>query len=76
MVTPLHQYCRIATFLIIMQTAQRVTVFLLVISLNQDVMRRAQLEIDTVVGRDRLPYTAALMQEVSRYYTISFLGSH
>ena len=57
--------------------------FLLVISLHQEVMRRAQEEIDMVVGRERmptfedwdqLPYTSALVKEVSRWNTISLLG--
>ena len=51
--------------------------------LNPDVRRRAQVEIDRVVGHDRLPsyadrsdlpYTEAIMKEVLRWRTPVPLG--
>lgn len=57
--------------------------FILAISLHQDVMRRAQTEIDTVVGRERMPtfedydrlsYVSAVVKEVIRCNSISLLG--
>ena len=55
--------------------------------LNPEAQRRAQREIDEVVGRDRLPtfadrenlpYTQCVMQEVMRYtnYSLSRIQSH
>ncbi len=50
-------------------------VFLLAVTRNEYALRKAQEEIDTVVGRDRLPefsdraslpYTNALLEEVYR----------
>ena len=51
--------------------------------LYPDVLRRAQQEIDSVVGRDRLPdfsdvdnlpYIDALIQEVMRWRSVTPLG--
>ena len=58
-------------------------IFVLAISLHQDIMQRAQAEIDAVVGRDRmptfqdaekLPYISALMREIIRWNTMSLAG--
>jgi cytochrome P450 len=58
-------------------------VFLLVMVLYPDVQTRAQAEIDSVVGRDRLPtfedraslpYVDAVVREVLRWRPIGPLG--
>ncbi|THG98633.1 hypothetical protein EW026_g3595 [Hermanssonia centrifuga] len=60
-------------------------VFFLAMLLFPDAMRRAQAQIDEVVGRDRmptfadqenLPYVTAMSKEVLRWNTISALGLH
>ncbi|KAJ3824427.1 cytochrome P450 [Lentinula raphanica] len=57
--------------------------FLLAMALYPDVQRRAQLEIDTVVGKDRfptfqdrnkLPYVQAIVREVLRWRPIGPIG--
>lgn len=57
------------------QTVSAIYSFFLTMTLHPDAQRRAQAEIDAVVGRDRLPtfadrehlpYTEALVQEVFR----------
>ena len=56
------------------------TMFFLQMVLNQDVQKRAQKEIDSVVGFDRLPssrdrpsikYLDCILKEVLRYGTVS-----
>ncbi|EIW56876.1 uncharacterized protein TRAVEDRAFT_100234, partial [Trametes versicolor FP-101664 SS1] len=58
-------------------------VFLLAITRNEYALRRAQEEIDAVVGRDRLPdfadrdslpYTNALLEEVYRWNPVLPMG--
>ncbi|KAF9463393.1 cytochrome P450 [Collybia nuda] len=64
-------------------TAAALYVFLLAMVLNPDVMRKAQAEIDEVVGRDRLPtfrdfdtlpYIQAMVKEVLRWRTVAPLS--
>jgi cytochrome P450 len=52
------------------------TTFFLMMTLHPDVQRRAQDEIDSVVGKERLPtiedreampFTVAVMKEIFRY---------
>ncbi|KAJ2919426.1 hypothetical protein MD484_g995, partial [Candolleomyces efflorescens] len=58
-------------------------VLLHVLANHPDVQRKAQAEIDSVIGRDRLPlvtdraalpYVHAVVKELSRWYTVSPLG--
>jgi cytochrome P450 len=58
--------------------------FVLAMLMNPEVQRKAQLEIDSVVGRDRLPnfedkpalpYVCALVKEVLRANPVTPLGS-
>lgn len=65
------------------QTAAALTVFMLAMCLYPDVLRRAQAEIDAVVGRDRmptfadrphLPYIRALVKEVQRWRPVAPVG--
>lgn len=60
---------------LVQQSRSTLNVFLLAITRNEYALRRAQEEIDAVVGRDRLPdfadrdslpYTNALLEEVYR----------
>ena len=60
-------------------------VFFLVMLRNPDVMRRAQAEIDAVVGRDRLPtlddldrlpYIYATIHELLRWWPVAPLSKH
>jgi hypothetical protein len=53
--------------------------------LHQEALRKAQAEIDAVIGaghfptladRDRLPYFEAFFQETIRLYTLAPLGEH
>lgn len=57
--------------------------FILAMTLNPDVMRKAQAELDAVVGRDRiptfadkdnLPYIRAIVKETLRWRPVSPLG--
>lgn len=65
------------------KTASALSVFLLAMVLYPDVMRRAQAEIDEVVGRgrfpnfgdyDQLPYISAMVKEVLRWRPVAPLG--
>lgn len=65
------------------KTASALSVFLLAMVLYPDVMRRAQVEIDDVVGRgrlpnfgdqDTLPYINAMLKEVLRWRPVVPLG--
>lgn len=67
----------------ISQTASALSLFLLAMVLYPDVMRKAQAEIDEIVGRDRLPnfgdhdklpYINAMVKEVLRWRPVSPLG--
>jgi cytochrome P450 len=60
------------------------TSFFLLMSLYPDVQKRAQAEVDQVVGRDRLPtlddqnalvYISALIKEVIRWGPVAPLGA-
>ena len=60
-----------------------ILMFILTMTLNPEVMKRAQVEIDTVVGRNRmpsfedyeqLPYVVAVCREAIRCHTISLFG--
>jgi len=64
-------------------TAAALAVFMLAMVLYPDVMRKAQAEIDTVIGRDRmptfadrhrLPYIRAIVKEVLRWRPVGPLG--
>ncbi|EIM84217.1 cytochrome P450 [Stereum hirsutum FP-91666 SS1] len=61
------------------------TAFVLYMALYPDIQRKAQLEIDTVVGRDRLPtmedkphlpYVEALLKEIYRFNPVAPLIPH
>lgn len=65
------------------QTSAALEVFMLAMSLYPDVMRRAQAEIDAIVGQDRLPtfkdqsdlpYITAIVKEVLRWQSVSGFG--
>jgi cytochrome P450 len=67
----------------LLQTAGILMVFLLAMVLHPDVQKRAQAEIDSVVGRDRLPtfedraslpYIDALLRETFRWQPVVPLG--
>jgi hypothetical protein len=69
--------------LIISQTASSVNTFILTMILYPEVQRRAQAEIDQVVGNSRLPnfsdegalpYVQAVLKEVSRWHPVGPLG--
>ncbi|KAF5387458.1 hypothetical protein D9757_007765 [Collybiopsis confluens] len=64
-------------------TATTIEVFLLAMQLYPDVMRKAQREIDNIVGHDRmpgfqdahsLPYVQALIKETTRWRCLAPLG--
>lgn len=64
-------------------TAAALAVFMLAMTLYPDVMRKAQAELDAVVGRDRmptyadrphLPYIRAIVKEVLRWRPVGPLG--
>ncbi|KAJ7081461.1 cytochrome P450, partial [Mycena crocata] len=64
-------------------TAAALSVFILAMRLYPDVMKKAQAEIDSVVGRDRmptfadaknLPYVRAIVKEVLRWRPVGPLG--
>jgi hypothetical protein len=59
------------------------TSFVLLMTLHPDIQRRAQAEIDEVVGKDRLPtpddrerlqYVCAVIKEVLRFAPVAPLG--
>lgn len=58
-------------------------IFVLAITLNPEVQRKAQVEIDSVIGSDRLPnmsdqdslpYVNAIIQEVVRWQPVTPIG--
>lgn len=66
------------------KTVAAIEVFLLAMTLNPDVQRKAQAEVDAIVGQDRLPnlndrsslpYVGALMNEVERWHPVSPAGT-
>jgi cytochrome P450 len=69
--------------LISFQTVSTLTSFVLLMTLHPDIQRRAQAEIDEVVGKDRpptpedrerLPYVCAVIKEVMRFVPVTRLG--
>ena len=65
------------------KTATALAVFMLAMTLYPDVMRKAQAEIDAVVGRGRmptfddknnLPYIRAMVKEVLRWRPVGPIG--
>jgi Cytochrome P450 len=67
-----------------MKTAPLMDFFFLALTLFPQVQRRAQAELDTVVGRDRLPtfddrqrlpYIEALCKELMRWQVLTPLGT-
>lgn len=61
------------------------TALFLALALNPEAQRKAQLELDAVVGsdrlpsledRERLPYVSAIVKEVERWHTVAPLGTH
>ncbi|OBZ76382.1 O-methylsterigmatocystin oxidoreductase [Grifola frondosa] len=69
--------------LTILQTVSAINTFFLAMTCNPDVQRRAQQEIDAVIGSDRLPnsadreqlsYVTALFLEVLRWNPVAPLG--
>lgn len=66
-----------------MEIAVSLNNFVLAMTLNPDVMRKAQAELDAIVGRDRiptfadknnLPYIRAIVKETLRWRPVSPLG--
>lgn len=67
----------------LIQTVAAICSFFLVMSLYPDVQKKAQDEIDSVIGngrlprfedRDNLPYVDALVKEVFRFHPVAPLG--
>ena len=65
------------------KTVIAVQAFFLAMAMHPDVQRKAQAEIDAVVGQDRLPdfsdraklpYVNAIVKETLRWHSISPLG--
>lgn len=66
------------------QTVSAITTFFLAMTRNPEVQKRAQREIDAVIGSDRLPtiadrdslpYIRALVSEVFRWHPIAPIGT-
>jgi len=66
-----------------MQTVSAVQSFFLAMALYPNVQKKAQTEIDTVIGnnrlpdfsdRDTLPYTNAIVKEAMRWQPVTPLG--
>jgi len=67
-----------------MQTISAVQSFFLAMALYPEVQKKAQMEIDAVIGnnrlpefsdRDALPYTNAIVKEAMRWQLVTPLGS-
>ena len=65
------------------QSVSQVHGFFLIMLLEQDIQRKAQEEIDRVIGpdrlpdfsdRDNLPYLEAVVKEVTRFHTVVAAG--
>ena len=65
------------------QTTAAVQAFFLVMAMHPDVQHKAQVELDTVIGpdrlpdfndRDKLPYINAIVKETLRWHSIVPLG--
>jgi hypothetical protein len=72
-----------SVLIILLQTTKSLTTFILAMVLNPEVLRKAQSELDSVVGlgrlpnfedRESLPYVNALCKEVIRWHPIFPLG--
>lgn len=72
-----------SVILILFKTVSTLTSFVLLMALHPDIQRRAQAEIDEVVGKDRLPtiadqvclpYVSAVLKEVLRFAPVAPLG--
>ena len=66
------------------KTAATITVLFLALVLYPDVQKRAQAELDAIVGRDRLPtfddrprlpYIEAICREVLRWHVVEPIGT-
>ena len=66
-----------------MQTVSAVVTFILAMTLYPEVQRKAQAEIDQIVGNSRLPdfsdeavlpYVQAVLKEVLRWHPVTPLG--
>jgi hypothetical protein len=66
------------------QTVTTITILFLALVIYPEVQKRAQAELDAVVGRDRLPtfddrprlpYIEAICREVERWHVITPMGS-
>jgi cytochrome P450 len=66
------------------KTVAALRTFFLAMVLHPDAQRRAQMEIDNVVGTDRLPdfrdekslpYVSALIKEVLRWHPVAPIGT-
>lgn len=73
----------ITQFILLYQTVSAIYSFFLAMTLHPDIQRKAQQEIDSVVGKDRLPslddrenlpYVEAVMREVFRINPVAPLG--
>ncbi len=67
------------------QTVAALETFVLAMTLNPGVLHKAQKEIDSVIGRDRLPvfsdlpslaYVEAIMKETLRWNAIIHMGDY
>ena len=67
-----------------MQTVSAVQSFFLAMAIYPEVQKKAQMEIDAVIGnnrlpdfsdRDALPYTNAIVKEAMRWQPVSPLGT-
>jgi len=72
-----------SVILILFKTVSALASFVLLMALHPDIQRRAQAEIDEVVGKDRLPttadqvslpYVSAVVKEVLRFAPVAPLG--
>jgi cytochrome P450 len=70
---------------LILQTVSAIYAFFLAMTIHPDIQARAQAELDSVVGTDRLPtfddrdslpYINAICKEVFRWNVIAPLGAH
>jgi hypothetical protein len=69
----------------LIQTVTTITILFLALVIYPEVQKRAQAELDDVVGRDRLPtfddrprlpYIEAICREVERWHVITPMGSN
>lgn len=71
-------------FLIVVQTSAQMAWFVLAMVLYPDIQKRAQEEIDSVIGLDRpptfkdydrLPFVGAIVKEILRWRGVSPIGT-